>query len=69
MIYSIASPDIAELLAVARKVLTGVLADRVAVSRGSARGRPGGAITMGWLSQDPSHRPGRRAARTPRPRR
>jgi ArsR family transcriptional regulator len=31
MIYSIASPDIAELLLVARKVLTGVLSDRVAV--------------------------------------
>jgi ArsR family transcriptional regulator len=31
VIYSIASPDIAELLAVARKVLTTVLADRVAV--------------------------------------
>jgi ArsR family transcriptional regulator len=31
MVYSIASPDIAELLAVARKVLTGVLSDRVAV--------------------------------------
>ncbi len=31
MIYSIASPDIAELLMVARKVLTGVLSDRVAV--------------------------------------
>ena len=31
VIYSITSPDIAELLAVARKVLTGVLADRVAV--------------------------------------
>ena len=31
MIYSVASPDIAELLAVARKVLTGVLSDRVAV--------------------------------------
>lgn len=31
VIYSIASPDIAELLAVARKVLTSVLADRVAV--------------------------------------
>ncbi|WP_326544720.1 metalloregulator ArsR/SmtB family transcription factor [Mycolicibacterium sp. ND9-15] len=30
VIYSIASPDIAELLAVARKVLTTVLADRVA---------------------------------------
>ena len=31
MIYSIASPDIAELLGVARKVLTGVLSDRIAV--------------------------------------
>jgi ArsR family transcriptional regulator len=31
VIYSIASPDIAELLAVARKVLTGVLSERVAV--------------------------------------
>jgi ArsR family transcriptional regulator len=31
VIYSIASPDIAELLAVARKVLTTVLNDRVAV--------------------------------------
>ena len=31
VIYSIASPDIAELLAVARKVLTRVLSDRVAV--------------------------------------
>ena len=31
VIYSIASPDIAELLALARKVLTTVLADRVAV--------------------------------------
>jgi ArsR family transcriptional regulator len=29
--YSVASPDIAELLMVARKVLTGVLRDRVAV--------------------------------------
>ncbi|WP_136246407.1 lsr2/espR transcriptional regulator [Mycobacterium intracellulare] len=29
--YSIASPDIAELLAVARKVLTGMLSDRVTV--------------------------------------
>ena len=29
--YSIASPDIAELLMVARKVLTGILSDRVAV--------------------------------------
>jgi ArsR family transcriptional regulator len=31
MIYSIASGDIAELLAVARKVLTGVLSERVAM--------------------------------------
>ncbi|ETZ43526.1 hypothetical protein JHV675_47940 [Mycobacterium avium subsp. hominissuis] len=31
VIYSIASPDIAELLAVGRKVLTGMLSDRVAV--------------------------------------
>lgn len=31
VIYSIASPDIAELLAVARKVLRTVLSDRVAV--------------------------------------
>ncbi len=31
VIYSIASPDIAELLAVARKVLATVLSDRVAV--------------------------------------
>jgi DNA-binding transcriptional ArsR family regulator len=31
VVYSIASADIAELLKVARKVLTGVLSDRVAV--------------------------------------
>jgi ArsR family transcriptional regulator len=31
VVYSIASPDIAELLAVARKVLTTVLSDRVAM--------------------------------------
>lgn len=31
VIYSIASPDIAELLTVARKVLSGMLSDRVAV--------------------------------------
>lgn len=31
MIYSIASPDIAELLTVVRKVLTGVLNDSIAV--------------------------------------
>ncbi|KLO46501.1 ArsR family transcriptional regulator [Mycobacterium nebraskense] len=31
MIYSIAFPDIAELLTVARKVLSGVLSDRVAM--------------------------------------
>jgi ArsR family transcriptional regulator len=34
MNYSIASSDIAELLGVARKVLTGVLSDRVAVLEG-----------------------------------
>ena len=38
MIYSIASPDIAELLMVARKVLTGVLSDRVAVLEGLRAG-------------------------------
>lgn len=31
VIYSIASPDIAELMGVARKVLSGMLTDRVAV--------------------------------------
>ena len=31
VIYSIASPDMAELMAVARKVLTGVLSDQVRV--------------------------------------
>jgi hypothetical protein len=31
VIYSIASPDIAELLAVARRVLTRMLSDRLAV--------------------------------------
>jgi DNA-binding transcriptional ArsR family regulator len=31
VIYSIASPDVAELLAVARKVLTRMLSDRIAV--------------------------------------
>lgn len=40
MTYSIASPDIAELLMVARKVLTGVLSDRVAMLEGL---RTGGA--------------------------
>ena len=39
VIYSIASPDIAELLAVARKVLTTVLSDRVAVLE-DLRARP-----------------------------
>ncbi|WP_077078926.1 ArsR/SmtB family transcription factor [Mycobacterium numidiamassiliense] len=38
MIYSIASPDIAELMMVARKVLTGVLRDRVAVLEGLRAG-------------------------------
>ncbi|OBH95487.1 transcriptional regulator [Mycobacterium sp. E2733] len=40
MVYSIASADIAELLTVARKVLTGVLSDRVAMLEGL---RAGGA--------------------------
>lgn len=34
VIYSIASPDIAELLAVARKVLTRMFSERVAVLKG-----------------------------------
>lgn len=41
MIYSIASPDIAELLMVARKVLTGVLSDRVAMLEGLRAGGAG----------------------------
>ena len=40
VIYSIASPDIAELLAVARKVLTRVLSDRVAVLEDLRSGGP-----------------------------
>jgi DNA-binding transcriptional ArsR family regulator len=40
VIYSIASPDIAELLTVARKVLTTVLSDRVAVLEDLRAGRP-----------------------------
>ena len=40
VIYSIASPDIAELLAAARKVLTRVLTDRVAVLDDLRAGRP-----------------------------
>lgn len=39
MIYSIAAPDIAELLAVARKVLARVLSDRVAVPPRGLSGR------------------------------
>ncbi|MFZ0832057.1 MAG: lsr2/espR transcriptional regulator [Mycobacterium sp.] len=38
VIYSIASPDIAELLAVARKVLTRMLTDRIAVLKGLRAG-------------------------------
>ena len=38
--YSIASPDIAELLAVARKVLTRVLSDRVTVLEDLRAGGP-----------------------------
>jgi DNA-binding transcriptional ArsR family regulator len=40
VIYSIASPDIAELLTVARKVLTRVLSDRVAVLDDLRAGSP-----------------------------
>jgi DNA-binding transcriptional ArsR family regulator len=40
VIYSIASPDIAELLAVARKVLTRMLSDRVAVLEDLRAGGP-----------------------------
>jgi DNA-binding transcriptional ArsR family regulator len=40
VIYSIASPDIAELLAVARKVLTTVLSDRIAVLEHLRAGAP-----------------------------
>jgi DNA-binding transcriptional ArsR family regulator len=40
VIYSIASPDIAELLTVARKVLTGMLTDRVAVLEDLRAGGP-----------------------------
>ena len=48
MIYSIASPDIAELLMVARKVLTGVLSDRVAVLEDL---RAGGAGSVDGLDR------------------
>lgn len=41
VVYSIASPDIAELLAVARKVLTTVLSDRVAVLEDLRARHPG----------------------------
>lgn len=39
VIYSMASPDIAELMAVARKVLTGVLTDQVGLLRDLKAGR------------------------------
>ena len=61
VIYSIASPDIAELLAVARKVLTTVLSDRVAVLedlRADRRLRRTSASGMGWICEDPPSRPG-----------
>ena len=50
VIYSIASPDIAELLLVARKVLTGVLSDRVAVLE-DLRANGGGVAPMGWIGK------------------
>jgi DNA-binding transcriptional ArsR family regulator len=40
VIYSIASPDIAELLALARKVLTTVLSDRIAALEHLRAGAP-----------------------------
>ena len=40
VVYSIASPDIAELLAVGRTVLTGMLRDRVAVLEDLRAGGP-----------------------------
>lgn len=66
MIYSIAAPDIAELLAVARKVLARVLSDRVAVARGPPRrrlghvtpwvGLPRFPVLAGWSSPRPPYR-------------
>lgn len=41
VIYSITSPDIADLLTVARRVLTGMLSDQVAVLKHLRSGRPG----------------------------
>ena len=49
VIYSIASPDIAELLAVARKVLTGMLSDRVGVLEDLRAGGPVGNPVAGWV--------------------
>ena len=46
VIYSIASPDIADLLAVARKVLTRMLSDRVAVLEDLRSG--GGRRVAAW---------------------
>jgi DNA-binding transcriptional ArsR family regulator len=43
VIYSIASPDIAELLAVGRKVLTGMLSDQVTVLADLRAGCPADA--------------------------
>ena len=63
VIYSIASPDIAELLAVARKVLTRVLSDRVAVLEDL---RAGGRRSSGWAG---SARACGSAASSSRPRR
>ena len=53
VIYSIASPDIAELLMVARKVLTGMLSDRVAVLEDLRAGGRGGSV-HGLDAQSPS---------------
>ena len=62
VIYSIASPDIAELLLVARKVLTGVLSDRVAVLEDLRAGGVGSG--RGLDSQSVPGRPDRRTRGT-----
>ena len=51
VIYSIASPDIAELLAVARKVLTRMLSDRVAVLEDLRSGPSEPVARMGWIGK------------------
>ena len=60
VIYSIASPDIADLLAVARKVLTRMLSDRVAVLEDLRSGPATSGNGNGLGPQNPPRRPGRR---------